>query len=70
MRFPTYSDAAARHALRTLPRLNMDEYTAFVAETVSQADPAKVARQKAIEECIVVPFRLSATEECSSSNVP
>ena len=40
------------------PVLSMDEYAAFVSEAMSRADPEKVARQKAIEKRITVPFRL------------
>ena len=58
MKFPTYSESAARYALRTLPRLGMDEYAAFVDQLLTQADPEKVARQKALEEQITRPFRL------------
>ena len=36
----------------------MDEYVAFLAESMTGADPVKVARQKAVEERITVPFRL------------
>ncbi len=58
MKFPTYSESAARYALRTLPRLGMEEYATFVDQLLTQADPAKVARQKALEEQITTPFRL------------
>ncbi len=40
------------------PRLGMDEYVSFVADSLSRTDPVKVARQKAIEEQIQTPFRL------------
>lgn len=40
------------------PRLNAADYLAFVAELLARADPAKVAKQKAIEERITVPFRI------------
>lgn len=59
MKFPAYSESAARDAFRSLPRLGMDEYLAFLAESMAQADPAKSALQKAIEERITVPFRLT-----------
>ncbi len=36
----------------------MDEYVAFLSESMSHADPAKVAKQKALEERITVPFRI------------
>jgi len=40
------------------PRLNAADYLAFVAELLARADPAKVAKQKALEERITVPFRI------------
>jgi len=58
MKFPKYSESAARYAFQSLPRLSMDEYAAFVEQLLSQADPEKVARQKALEERITTPFRL------------
>ncbi|MDX9974001.1 MAG: hypothetical protein RBU21_13535 [FCB group bacterium] len=56
MIFPTYSESAARYALRTLPRLSMDEYAEFIEELLAHADPVKIARQKAIEKQIKTPF--------------
>ncbi len=58
MKFPVYSELAARYAFSTLPHLSMDEYALFVADLLAQADPEKVARQKALEERIAVPFRI------------
>ena len=58
MKFPIISDCAAREAFRSLPRLGMDEYLAFLVESMAQHDPTKAARQKALEERITVPFRL------------
>jgi len=58
MKFPSYPECAARDAFRSLPRLGMDEYVAFLAESMAGADPEKVARQKAIEEWITTPFSL------------
>jgi len=58
MKFPVYPEGAARDALRSLPRLGMDDYVAFLAESMVWANPVKVARQKAVEERITVPFRL------------
>lgn len=58
MKFPSYPERAARDAFRSLPRLGMDEYVAFLAESMAGADPEKVARQKAAEERITAPFRL------------
>lgn len=40
------------------PHLKADGYALFVAELLTHADPEKVARQKAVEERINVPFRL------------
>lgn len=40
------------------PRLGMDDYAAFVTASLAQTDPEKAARQKAIEEQILAPFRL------------
>lgn len=40
------------------PRLNAADYLAFVAELLARADPTKVAKQKALEERITVPFRI------------
>ena len=58
MNFPSYPERAARDAFLSLPRLGMDEYLAFLAESMAQTDPAKAARQKAIEERITTPFSL------------
>jgi len=63
MKFPSYPECAARDAFRSLPRLGMDEYVAFLAESMVGANPEKVARQKAVEERITVPFRLVHDEE-------
>ena len=63
MNFPAYSECAAREAVRSLPRLSMDEYVAFLSEFMIRADPAKADRQKAIEERITVPFRLARDED-------
>lgn len=63
MKLPTYSKDAACDAARLLPRLSMDEYVAFLAESMSQADPASIARQKALEKQITVPFRLVPVRE-------
>ena len=41
------------------PRLGMDDYASFVADSLSLKDPVKVALQKAIEEQIQMPFRLT-----------
>lgn len=40
------------------PHVKADNYALFVAELLAHADPVKVARQKAVEERITVPFRL------------
>jgi len=44
------------------PRLTMAEYGAFVQASLDRTDPGKAARQKAIEERIVVPFRIAPPE--------
>lgn len=61
MKFPSYPKCAARDAFWSLPRLGMDEYLAFLAESMAQTDPAQAARQKAIEERISTPFSLHET---------
>ncbi len=38
------------------PRLTMDEYCEWVMDTVCRMSPAHIARQKAIEKRIAVPF--------------
>jgi hypothetical protein len=63
MKFPVISDGAAREAFRLLPRLGMDEYAGFLAVCITRSDPEKVARQKAFEERITVPFRLVAEKD-------
>jgi hypothetical protein len=51
----------ARPMLNPLPpRLSMDEYADFVEASLRESDPARVARQKALEERIRVPFRLAS----------
>lgn len=45
------------------PHLESSDYAAFVMEVLARADPAKAARQKAIEERITVPFRLTRDED-------
>ena len=39
----------------------MSAYADFVWDTVRSGNPARIARQKAIEEQIVKPFRFSAS---------
>lgn len=63
MKFPSYPECAAQDAFRSLPRLGMDEYMAFLVESMAWANPVKVARQKAVEERITVPFRLVHDKE-------
>jgi len=63
MKFPSYPECAARDAFQSLPRLGMDEYVAFLADSMAWANPMKVARQKAVEERITVPFRLFQDKE-------
>ena len=38
------------------PRLTMDEYCEWVMDTVCRLSPAHIARQKALEKRIEVPF--------------
>jgi hypothetical protein len=45
------------------PRLTMEEYVAFIEESLKYVDPKQVARQKAIEKRIDKPFRLVDEEE-------
>ena len=49
------------------PRLSMDEYADFVEASLRKSDPARVIRQKELEERIRTPFRMagdtSATEK-------
>ena len=40
------------------PRLTMEEYVAFIEESLKYVDPQQVARQKAIEKRIDKPFSL------------
>jgi len=40
------------------PRVNAADYLAFVTTLLARADPVKVAKQKALEERIAVPFRI------------
>lgn len=40
------------------PRLSMDEYADFVAVSLSESNPARVASQKELEERIRAPFRM------------
>lgn len=42
------------------PRLSMDAYADFVEASLREADPARVARQKELEERIRTPFRIVA----------
>lgn len=40
------------------PHLTMDEYVDFIEASLRTVDPAVAARQKALEEKILVPFRI------------
>jgi hypothetical protein len=40
------------------PRLSMDQYADFVEDSLGNCDPARVARQKELEERIRTPFRM------------
>jgi hypothetical protein len=53
-------DLRLRHPLP--PRLTMDEYVTWIEATLQQADPVKVAQQKAIQKQIKVPFRIARDE--------
>lgn len=41
------------------PRLSMDDYADFVEASLRESDPARAARQKALEERIRTPFRMA-----------
>jgi len=41
------------------PRLSMDEYADFVEASLRESNPARVARQKELEERIRTPFRIA-----------
>lgn len=41
------------------PRFSMDEYVDFVEISLRAVAPARAARQKKLEERIMVPFRLA-----------
>lgn len=45
------------------PRLTMEEYVAFIEESLKYADPKQIARQKAIEKRIDKPFSLADEPE-------
>jgi hypothetical protein len=40
------------------PTLSMDEYSDYIESSLQESNPASTARQKAIEERILAPFRL------------
>lgn len=40
------------------PHLTMDEYVEWLCENWRHMDPASIARQKAIEERVLTPFRI------------
>ena len=44
------------------PHLTMDEYVTWIQASLEHVDPAKAARQKAIQEQITVPFRIPKPE--------
>ena len=48
------------------PRLSMDEYADFVEASLRDCDSAHVARQKELEERILVPFRMGALRQRGS----
>jgi hypothetical protein len=41
------------------PRLSMEEYVDFIASSLREMDPARIERQKQLEENIEKPFSLS-----------
>ena len=45
------------------PQLSMDDYADFVEASLRDCDPARVARQKELEERILTPFRMGAEEK-------
>lgn len=53
--------AIEKFSILVPPHLNANDYAAFVMEVLARADPAKAARQKAIEERIATPFSLHET---------
>ena len=55
--------ASEEFSVRVPPHLKADDYASFVTELLAHADPVKVARQKALEERITVPFRLAGDED-------
>lgn len=50
------------------PALSMDEYSDFIESSLRESNPAAIARQKAIEERILTPFRLYKTIEQRASS--
>ncbi len=44
------------------PRLSMDEYADFVGDSLREADPVCIARQKQIEERIRMAFRITGRQ--------
>ena len=52
------------------PRVNAADYLAFVTELLARADPVKVAKQKALEERIAVPFRIPPEAPLSGALEP
>jgi len=49
------------------PTLSMDEYSDFIESSLQESNPASIARQKAIEERILTPFRLPDSATMPSS---
>ena len=52
------------------PRVNAADYLAFVTELLARADPVKVAKQKALEERIAVPFRIQSEASSTVAEEP
>ena len=51
------------------PRLSMDQYADFVEASLENCDPARVARQKELEERIRTPFRMVEDKPVRPSRV-
>ena len=68
MKFPKVTREAERYGLRTLPRLSMDEYVAWVDKLIQDVSPEQLARQRTLKAQIKVPFRLT-TERCSRKSL-
>ena len=61
----TVSHSSLRHPP---PRLSMDEYVEFVETSLRDADPARVVRQKSLEERIKTQFRYIEEDEAGAGS--